>query len=122
MDTHAGNALLRKQHSCICTGSASGYRKAWGRLLLWKQKTLVKQNLYLTQGKDENENRISGTGESAIKLGGKRSARQELQYHREHNVRVKIVDIPTTTIDFLGISEISTMILGYRNKYLGLHD
>lgn len=44
-------------------------------------------------------------------LGGKRSARQELQYYREHNVRVKIVDIPTTMIDYLGNPEISTMIM-----------
>ena len=44
-------------------------------------------------------------------LGGKRSARQELQYYREHDIRVKIVDIPTTTIDFLGNPEISNMIL-----------
>lgn len=44
-------------------------------------------------------------------LGGKRSARQELQYYRDHNVHVKILDIPTTTIDYLGNPEISTMIL-----------
>lgn len=44
-------------------------------------------------------------------LGGKRSARQELQYYREHNVRVKIVDIPTTTIDFSSNPEMSDMIL-----------
>ena len=44
-------------------------------------------------------------------LGGKRSARQELQYYREHDIRVKIVDIPTTMIDYLGNPEISTMIL-----------
>ena len=41
-------------------------------------------------------------------LGGKRSARQELQYYRDHNVHVKILDIPTTTICN---PEISTMIL-----------
>lgn len=41
-------------------------------------------------------------------LGGKRSARQELQYYRDHNIHVKILDIPTTTICN---SEISTMIL-----------
>ena len=41
-------------------------------------------------------------------LGGKRSARQELQYYRDHNVHVKILDIPTPTICNPGIS---TMIL-----------
>lgn len=41
-------------------------------------------------------------------LGGKRSARQELQYYRDHNIHVKILDIPTTTICN---PEISTMIL-----------
>lgn len=41
-------------------------------------------------------------------LGGKRSARQELQYYRDHNVHVKILDIPTTTICN---PEISAMIL-----------
>ena len=44
-------------------------------------------------------------------LGGKRSARQELEYYRNHNIRVKILDIPTTTVDFLGNPEISDMIL-----------
>lgn len=44
-------------------------------------------------------------------LGGKRSARQELQYYRDHNVHVKILDIPTTTIDSHGNPEISDMIL-----------
>ncbi|RGN86607.1 hypothetical protein DXB38_11815 [Blautia obeum] len=44
-------------------------------------------------------------------LGGKRSARQELQYYRDHNIHVKIVDIPTTTIDYLSNPEISDMIL-----------
>ena len=44
-------------------------------------------------------------------LGGKRSARQELEYYRNHGIRVKILDIPTTTIDYLGNPEISTMIL-----------
>lgn len=44
-------------------------------------------------------------------LGGKRSARQELQYYKEHDIRVKIVNIPTTTIDYLGNPEMSTMIL-----------
>ena len=41
-------------------------------------------------------------------LGGKRSARQELQYYRDHNIHVKILDIPTTTICN---PEISTTIL-----------
>ena len=41
-------------------------------------------------------------------LGGKRSARQELQYYRDHNFHVKILEIPTTTICNPGIS---TMIL-----------
>lgn len=41
-------------------------------------------------------------------LGGKRSARQELQYYRDHNVHVKILDIPTTTICN---PEISDMIM-----------
>lgn len=44
-------------------------------------------------------------------LGGKRSARQELQYYREHDIRVKILDIPTTTIDYHDNPEISTMIM-----------
>ncbi|MEQ2489579.1 recombinase family protein [Blautia obeum] len=44
-------------------------------------------------------------------LGGKRSARQELQYYREHDIHVKIVNIPTTTIDHLDNPEISNMIL-----------
>lgn len=44
-------------------------------------------------------------------LGGKRSARQELQYYRSHDIRVKILDIPTTMIDYHGNPEISTMIL-----------
>lgn len=44
-------------------------------------------------------------------LGGKRSARQELQYYRDHNVHVKILDIPTSTIDFPSNPEISDMIL-----------
>ena len=44
-------------------------------------------------------------------LGGKRSARQELQYYREHDIHVKIVNIPTTTIDHLDNQEISNMIL-----------
>lgn len=44
-------------------------------------------------------------------LGGKRSARQELQYYREHDIRVKIVNIPTTTIDSHSNPEISDMIL-----------
>ncbi|WP_195968381.1 recombinase family protein [Blautia obeum] len=41
-------------------------------------------------------------------LGGKRSARQELQYYRDHNIHVKILDIPTTTICN---PEISDMVL-----------
>ena len=41
-------------------------------------------------------------------LGGKRSARQELQYYRDHNIHVKILDIPTTTICN---PEISDMLL-----------
>jgi len=41
-------------------------------------------------------------------LGGKRSARQELEYYRNHGIRVKILDIPTTTICN---PEISDMIL-----------
>ena len=41
-------------------------------------------------------------------LGGKRSARQELQYYRDHNIHVKILDIPTTTICN---PEISDMIM-----------
>ena len=44
-------------------------------------------------------------------LGGKRSARQELEYYRNHGIRVKILDIPTTTIDYLDNPEISNMIL-----------
>lgn len=44
-------------------------------------------------------------------LGGKRSARQELEYYRNHGIRVKIVDIPTTAIDYLDNPEISNMIL-----------
>ena len=41
-------------------------------------------------------------------LGGKRSARQELQYYRDHNIHVKILDIPTTPICN---PEISDMVL-----------
>lgn len=41
-------------------------------------------------------------------LGGKRSARQELEYYRNHGIRVKILDIPTTTICN---PEISDMIM-----------
>ena len=44
-------------------------------------------------------------------LGGKRSARQELQYYRDHNVHVKILNIPTSTIDFPSNPEMSNMIL-----------
>lgn len=44
-------------------------------------------------------------------LGGKRSARQELQYYREHDIRVKILDIPATMIDYHGNPEISNTIL-----------
>ena len=41
-------------------------------------------------------------------LGGKRSARQELQYYRDHNIHLKILDIPTPTICN---PEISDMVL-----------
>ena len=34
-----------------------------------------------------------------------------MEYYRAHNIRVKIVDIPTTTIDSCGNPEISNMIL-----------
>lgn len=44
-------------------------------------------------------------------LGGKRSAKSELEYYRAHNIRVKILDIPTTTIDYLDNPEISNIIL-----------
>ena len=35
-------------------------------------------------------------------LGGKRSAKNELEYYKAHNIHVKIVDIPTTAIDYHG--------------------
>lgn len=44
-------------------------------------------------------------------LGGKRSAKNELEYYKAHNIHVKIVDIPTTAIDYLDNPEISNMIL-----------
>lgn len=44
-------------------------------------------------------------------LGGKRSAKNELEYYKAHNIRVKILDIPTTTTDYHGNPEMSTMIL-----------
>ena len=44
-------------------------------------------------------------------LGGKRSANNELEYYKAHNIHVKIVDIPTTAIDYLDNPEISNMIL-----------
>lgn len=44
-------------------------------------------------------------------LGGKRSAKSELEYYRAHNICVKILDIPTTTIDYLDNPEISNIIL-----------